>query len=341
MAASRNRHPFAPASEAKESEADEWQLLLDQELNRLPDKYRVPIVLCDLEGKTHREAARQLGWPEGTLSTRLVRGRRRLARRLARLGLTVSAGAMALALSAQSASASVPRQLLASTMQAASLVAAGRAVSAGAIPAHVAALSEGVLKAMLLTKLKTIALVALIVSVTGLGLGLARTELLAQPQPQVQPPASQRQEPARFDRIEVHLKNDGKLPVGPAPAQALARVNKEGQLLVTTSQHYYQPVSAVRADGTQVTAYQLCCQLTTFTFPLEDVQAYDTKLRALDRRDLAKLLAEETVVLTCAEKPDPLHLRVIKEGTLLLQLPASLQQLHPAAMPATPPVRYP
>ena len=68
------------------TEQDLWndlQPLLDQELSRLPDKYRVAIVLCDLEGKTRKEAARQLGVPEGTLAARLAQGRGLLAKRLA------------------------------------------------------------------------------------------------------------------------------------------------------------------------------------------------------------------------------------------------------------------
>src|SRR5262249_27053858 len=79
-------------------EQDTWKdlrPLLDQELSRLPDKYRAAIVLCDLEGKTRQHGARQLGLPEGTLAGRLTRGRAMLARRLARRGLAASGAALA------------------------------------------------------------------------------------------------------------------------------------------------------------------------------------------------------------------------------------------------------
>jgi RNA polymerase sigma factor (sigma-70 family) len=130
------------------------QPLLDRELSRLPDKYRVAIVLCELEGKTRKEAARQLGVPDGTLAARLARGRMLLAKRLARLGLAVSGGALAVVLSQNAASASLPTSLVSSTIKAASLFAAGPAAATGVISAQVAALAEGVLKTMLLTKLK-------------------------------------------------------------------------------------------------------------------------------------------------------------------------------------------
>src|SRR5262245_27932302 len=111
------------------AEQDLWndlQPLLDQELSRLPDMYRVAIVLCDLEGMTRKEAARRLGLPEGTLAARLARGRVLLAKRLTRYGLAVSGGALAAVLAPNAASAGVPTSVVNSTIQAASIYAAGQ-----------------------------------------------------------------------------------------------------------------------------------------------------------------------------------------------------------------------
>jgi RNA polymerase sigma factor (sigma-70 family) len=151
----------------------ELRRLLDKELNHLPDIYRVPIVCCDLEGKSRQEAARQLGWSEGTLSGRLSRARALLAKRLTQRGLTLSAGSLAAALSREAASAGVPYALAISTVRAGSLVAAGHAIT-GAISVQVAALTEGVLHTMWLTKLKiTTALLATVCAVAIGGGGFA------------------------------------------------------------------------------------------------------------------------------------------------------------------------
>lgn len=147
--------------------------VLDQELSRLPDKYRVPVVLCDLEGQTRRQAARLLGIPEGTLSGRLTTAHRRLAQRLARQGITLSGALLAAVLSEKAACASVPANLGISTIEAVTAVAAGQGALAGIVSTKVAALTEGVVKTMLLTKLKSITIVLAAVAVmSGAGIFL-------------------------------------------------------------------------------------------------------------------------------------------------------------------------
>src|SRR5262245_35333419 len=137
MAAKRGRRetqvvnmPEPTVAEVRDADR---QAVVDEELSRLPDHYRSVVVLCDLEGMTRREAARQLGIPEGSVASRLARARVLLAKRLAQRGIVFSGGALAAVLSAGSASASAPSALVASTIKAASLLAAGRA--AGVISA--------------------------------------------------------------------------------------------------------------------------------------------------------------------------------------------------------------
>ncbi len=152
----REAHAMRRIAVEEPSPQDLWPLL-DQELRGLPDKYRAPLLLCDLEGKTRKEASAQLGWAEGTVSSRLARARGLLARRLLRRGVAVPAGAAAMAVAGGTATAGVPSLLAKETVQAALLVAAGRA--AGAIPAPVLVLMKGVLRAMWLTKVRVFVVV--------------------------------------------------------------------------------------------------------------------------------------------------------------------------------------
>ena len=151
--------PEPTVAEARDADL---QAVLDEELSRLPDHYRGVLVLCDLEGLTRKEAARQFGIPEGSVASRLARARVLLAKRLAQRGL-FSGGSLAAVLSAGSASASAPPALVASTIQAASLLAAGKAAT-GVISARVAALTEGMVKTMFVTRIKGVLAVALVLA---------------------------------------------------------------------------------------------------------------------------------------------------------------------------------
>jgi RNA polymerase sigma factor (sigma-70 family) len=192
------------------------RLLLDQELTRLPEKYRLPILLCDLEGKPIKEAAHSLGWPQGTLAGRLARGRTLLAKRLARRGIVLSVGALVAGLSENAAPASVSTCLVSSTVKAATLCAAGQAIVAGLIPAKVAALTEGIVVTMVLNKVKTLSLALLALVLVAFGGSLAVTYATPEDQP---------------DQDETNPKPP--MLATPAPANSLGKV-KETQFVINT-----------------------------------------------------------------------------------------------------------
>jgi RNA polymerase sigma-70 factor (ECF subfamily) len=154
-----------PEPAARDASLDsELAAVLDQELQRLPAKYRAAIVLCDLEGRTRKQAADQLRLPEGTVASRLARARGLLASRLQRLGLGVAAGAVNEALSRGALASTVPPQLLATTIQALS------APNGGTASAKAVLIAEAVLRGMLVRRLvgPTLALMGLLM-LGGLG----------------------------------------------------------------------------------------------------------------------------------------------------------------------------
>lgn len=148
----------------------ELRRVFDKELGQLPEKYRAPVVLCYLEGMTYEQAGQQLGCSRGTVSTRLTRARELLRMRLMHRGLAVPAGTLAAWLCAQAASAATPVPLVVSTCKAASLLSAGKPLAAALSP-KVAALCEGVIQAMFVTKLKIAAATLFVLAMLGAGLG--------------------------------------------------------------------------------------------------------------------------------------------------------------------------
>jgi RNA polymerase sigma-70 factor (ECF subfamily) len=148
--------------------------VLDEEVNRLPDRYRVPFVLCCLEGMTNDEASRHLGCPKGTILSRLARARERLRARLTRRGLTLSAGLFTAVLTEKIAPTALSAALADSTTRAAMQFAAGKAVTAGAVSAKAAALTTEVLRAMFRARLKAGGMLGLLLGLVIGGAALVR-----------------------------------------------------------------------------------------------------------------------------------------------------------------------
>ena len=139
-----------------------------EEVNRLPEKYRAPVVLCDLEGRTHQEAARFLGWPIGTVKSRQSQGRGLIRDRLVRRGLGLAVAGAVVESLRQTAVAAMPKEVSRSTVHAA-MQQSARLLTGFGVSAHVLTLTQGVLRAMLWIRLRFLTVAALAVGIASGG----------------------------------------------------------------------------------------------------------------------------------------------------------------------------
>lgn len=212
----------------------ELQAILHEELHRLPEKYRAPLLLCYWEGMTRDEAAAELGWKRGTFKELLERARNLLRSRLLRRGFVPSAALFTGLLSQMTANAAVSLRLIESTTQASLRFAAGN--SAG-IPAA-AALAKGAIRTMQLKKWALLAVMLCVLGTFGGGLGAlalsdgeAQAELFVQENPK--DVKNEAQQPM-LPKIEWHGHNKGlprsELPIEVTPGAKIERT-KTGLVL--------------------------------------------------------------------------------------------------------------
>jgi RNA polymerase sigma factor (sigma-70 family) len=205
---------------------DELRLVLDRELNRLPEKYRTPLVLHYLEGKTVEQVAEELGWRPGTVSGRLARARAVLRARLDRRRVALTGAALAGVLGGEGAAPACPAALLEATTRATAAFTGSGPVVPGALPARVLALARAVLRALPLTRIK-ITPVLLIVGVVAAGAVLLTWPTFAQRQTTagreaVLPPAAPEGGGA---------SSPGPAPTPATPGRGARRLSASGRVL--------------------------------------------------------------------------------------------------------------
>jgi RNA polymerase sigma factor (sigma-70 family) len=207
---------------------------IHEEIDSLPDVYRVPILLCCVEGKSREEAGQQLGWSASSIKGRLERGKSRLQVRLARRGLSLSAALAALILPEAALALSAERLL--ATVKAASALVAGQRLPE-AMACNVSTLVEGALKAMFLVRLKTAAVVVLVACILGAGGAILGVQVSGGPNAEVgreavPRPGQLQNTVAEKDDGQVAQKKDEPppLPKGAAEAQTPEELAKHAAL---------------------------------------------------------------------------------------------------------------
>jgi len=217
----REGHALARPNPAAPDDGFEIRPILDQELNRLSNDYRAVVLLCDLEGLTRREAALQLGWPEGTVAGRLARARELLANRLTRRGVALSAGGLAVALAEEIASAA-PSLAMVSTVLKAALTSQ--------TPPAVAVLANSVLHAGVATRLWSAALLIVVLGLGGAGACLYGANAAGDPIAE-DPRAGQKPPEIIRPAPQDHVKKPGAIFRAPGSYTLAVALTADGKLL--------------------------------------------------------------------------------------------------------------
>lgn len=326
-----------PIDSSRSEAADDLGPVLHEELNRLPARFQAPIVLCDLEGLTHELAARHLGWPVGTVKSRLARGRERLRGRLIRRGINPNAGLMAVTLRPDALTSLMSPSLLDGTTKAAIQFASLRTIAVGSVTTLV----QEVLRNMLLTSGLKIAAVAVALGATGSGVsfignragpGIAVPEgvLIAQNTAKKGDGQTPKSPPADQDDGKTYTVKPGKF--SPAVVER-GRVEAARSHSLVNQVEGQTTIIAIVPEGTQVKKGDLICELDSapmrdqFTNQKIVTQEKDTALQSAKlNRELAEISVTEYLEGTYKVERNALDREVILARGALQQAEEQLRR---------------
>ncbi|MBP3960272.1 sigma-70 family RNA polymerase sigma factor [Gemmata sp. G18] len=319
-----------PAAPHPRDDSADLRRVIDEELAKLPDKYRTAVVLCDLEGLPRHTAAAQLGIPEGTLSSRLAHARKVLGDRLARRGVTASVTAISAVVGRDSLATVVPHTLTNTTVYAAARFVPGGIVPAGVSPA-VSSLTDGVLKTMLATRLRQAFGIGLLAC--GLiGVGGALAQQLRVPVQDQDPLAALVPDDREADvappktapkKIAAKGVEDDDVPYATFPTQAVVRI-EEGKLIVRQRVSSMAAVAERNDNGGYVTVFQHKSGVHAKSHDPADIAVFDMKGNRLAQKVWKETLKNDVhaLITNDGKLPNPRELALFKQDTLLIVLPA-------------------
>jgi RNA polymerase sigma factor (sigma-70 family) len=345
--------PVARDDRPADHDPADLRRVIDEELAALPEKYRAAVVLCELQGLGRKEAAARLGIPEGTLSSRLAHARKVLAARLGRRGFAATAGAVAAAFGPAAGGSAVPHPLVVLTARAAARFAAGGAVPPALLPDRVFSLTDGVLKAMIVTRLRLIAGAA----VVGLGvLGLGTAATLAQrpaPAPAAANPladdeevAAAQQPPAKGkaagkakapEKVAAKGVEDDDVPYPSVPAQAVVRL-EDGKIVVRQRARAGGLVYTAQADdGPPLASVAQGPRVVGHKYDASDVSVFDMKGNRVPTKAWKEKLGGDVHALIAFDGrlPHPRELTLFRDDVLLIVFPAGTGAPGHGFYPAT------